>query len=101
MRITLGKVLTSMAMLALVGAIGFFLYGRVGAEDRVRAICASIKPGMTFTELVEFSKRHNLLVPRQERPLMYLAERRSFGRHACKVAVAQGRVVKSEHDYAD
>ena len=101
MKITPGRVLSSIAILALVGTAGLMLYGYIGAEERVRAICASIKPGMTFADLVEFANRHNMLTPRREAPVMYLADRRSFGRHACKVTLEQGRVVRSEQNYTD
>lgn len=32
---------------------------------------------------------------------MYLAETRSFGRHACKVLMEKGAVKQAEHNYTD
>jgi hypothetical protein len=87
--------------LLLVGGIAYWVYGYATAEDRVKATCVAIKPGMAFAELKEFAISHDLLPPKRDSGVMYLAERRSFGRHACKVLLEQGIVKQSEHNYAD
>ena len=87
--------------LAVVGGLGYWIYGARTAEARMKATCAAIKPGMSFDELKRFAARHGLLAPRSETGTAYLAEGRSFGRHACKVTVEQGIVKHSEYNYAD
>ena len=89
-----------MALLLSVG-LSYWIYGYATAEERLKATCAAIKPGMSFAELKEFAPRHGLLSPKRDSGLMYLAEGRSFGRHACKVILEQGIVKHSEHNYAD
>ena len=87
--------------LILVGGIAYWAYGYATAEDRMKATCAAIKPGMSFAELKEFALSHGLLTPKRDSGVMYLGEGRSFGRHACKVLLEQGVVKQSEHNYAD
>ena len=87
--------------LILIGGLAYSVYGYMTAEERMKVTCASIKPGMSFADLKEFAQRHGLLSPKRDSGLMYLAESRSFGRHACKVILEQGIVKHSEHNYAD
>ena len=94
---------TVMISIALALAVGlaYWIYGFATAEERMKATCAAIKPGMSFAELTEFARRHGLLSPKRDSGLMYLAEGRSLGRHACKVILEKGVVKHSEHNYAD
>ena len=93
-------VMISIALILTVG-LGYWIHGYATAEERMKATCAAITPGMSFAELQEFARRHGLLSPKRDNGLMYLAESRSFGRHACKVILEQGIVKYSEHNYAD
>lgn len=81
--------------------MAYWVYGSVTAEARMKATCAAINPGMSFDELKEFALSRGLLAPKRDRGVMYLAEGRSFGRHACKVLLEQGVVKASEYNYAD
>jgi len=90
----------SIVLMVIVG-LAYWIYGLATAEQRMKATCATIKPGMPFAELKEFAQRHGLLTPGRDDGLMYLAETRSFGRHACKVLLERGVVKHSEHNYAD
>jgi hypothetical protein len=96
-----GRTVTISIALLLVAGVAYWVYGYATAEERMKATCAAIKPGMSFTELKEFARQRGLLSPNRDSGLMYLAEGRSFGRHACKVTLEQGIVTHSEHNYAD
>ena len=94
---------TAVLLLAAFGLpyLGYWIYGLATAQERMESTCAAIKPGMSFDALKEFANRHGLLTPARQNGIMYLAETRSFGRHACKVTLENGVVSRSEHNYAD
>jgi hypothetical protein len=96
-----GRTVMISIALILVAGLAYWVYGYATAEQRMKATCAAIKPGMSFTELKEFARQRGLLSPQRDSGLMYLAEVRSFGRHACKVLLEQGIVKHAEHNYAD
>lgn len=67
-------------------------------------VCKQIKPGMTVDELILLAERHGLGPRRHlsvETKLAYLAEARSYGRHACKIELAAGRVASATYNFAD
>jgi hypothetical protein len=70
------------------------------AETRVRQACDLIEPGMPLAELQAFASSHGLGPPPHE-GISYMVERKSFGRHGCKVTVAQGVVASTEYTFAD
>lgn len=66
-------------------------------------VCNQIKPGMTINQLLEVAEE-NGLGPRKLNvgtKLAYLAEARSFGRHACRVELDAGIVKSVTYNYAD
>jgi hypothetical protein len=94
------KIAVSIAAIIVAG-IGYQVYGHLTADERMQETCAAIKPGMSFAQLKEFAADHSLRPPPSDSGLMYLADRRSFGRHACKLLLEHGVVKQSEHNYAD
>ena len=96
-----GRTVMISIALNLIVALAYWGYGYATAEERMKATCAAIIPGMSFAELKEFARHHDLLSPKRDSGLMYLAEGGSTGRHACKVILEQGIVKHSEHNYAD
>ena len=66
-------------------------------------VCTQITPGMSIDQLMKMAEEHGL-GPRHlnaEAKLAYLAEARSFGRHACKVEFEVGIVKSSTYNFAD
>lgn len=86
---------------ALIGSIGYCAYGYVSAEQRVRGLCAQIKPGMSISELRGFESEHGLRAPAQDSGMAFLVERRTFGRFGCQVTLERGVVRASEYNFAD
>lgn len=88
---------------ALLLFFGYFYYSLATGKERVSAICNQMKPGMSFDELALLAKKHGLGpgTPRRDATLMYLAEVRSYGRHACRVELENGVVKNATYNYAD
>jgi len=89
------------ALAAVAAGLSYYAYGLATAETRMKATCAAIAPGMTLADLKRIAADHGLMTPRAQDGVMYLAETRSYGRHACKVTMEKGLVKQSEHNYAD
>ena len=98
-----GQRISSLAGLALVLYVAYYTYSLVIAKDRMTEVCNQIKPGMTIVQLIKLSEEHGLghrnLLPKTK--LVYLAEARSFGRHACRVELDDGIVNSATYNYAD
>jgi hypothetical protein len=91
-----------LALICLAYA-GYFYYSLATGEDRVTAICNQMTPGMPVDELIRLAKRHGFGpgMPRPDAKLAYLAEVRSYGRHACRVELDGGVVKSSSYSFAD
>lgn len=89
--------------LALLLYIGYFMHSLATGKERVTDVCKQIKPGMTIDQLLKLAEG-NGLGPRRlstGTKLAYLAEARSFGRHACKVELDAGIVTSATYNFAD
>lgn len=88
---------------ALLLYAGYFYYSLATGKERVTGICRQMTPGMTIEQLTELAKRHGLGpgTPRAGMPFTYLAEMRSYGRHACRVDFENGVVKRAVYNYAD
>jgi hypothetical protein len=89
--------------LALLLYIAYFVYSLATGQERMTDVCNQIKPGMTIDQLLTLAE-YNGLGPRRlnaETKLAYLAESRSFGRHACRVEFDGGVVKSSTYNFAD
>jgi len=98
-----GQRISSLAGLALLLYITYYTYSLATGKDRMTEVCNQIKPGMTIGQLIKLAEEHGL-GPRNLAPgtkLAYLAEARSFGRHACKVELDAGIVNSATYNYAD
>lgn len=82
-------------------SVVFFYYFMSTAEGRMRANCEHVLPGTSIEQLAQFSKEHNLTAPSKDSSVSFLAERRNFGRHACKIVLEAGVVKSSEYSQAD
>jgi hypothetical protein len=99
----LGRRILALAGGALLAWTAWFAWSLATGAERVGALCAQIRPGMTVGELTAFAEAHGL-GPRRltaETRLAYLAESRSFGRHACRVELERGVVAKADYNFAD
>ncbi|MBP9713896.1 MAG: hypothetical protein KBD60_09440 [Sterolibacterium sp.] len=97
------KRLLSLTGIALLLWVVWFVFSMATAQERMTAICQGIPPGMSVHDLQAYAADHGL-GPRhltESTPLAYLAESRSFGRHACRVELAHGRVVSVRYNFAD
>ncbi len=82
---------------------GYFYYSLATGKERVTGICSQMAPGMPVEQLTRLAREHSL-GPSKLKPdtkLAYLAERRSFGRHACRVELESGVVKNATYNYAD
>lgn len=103
---TIKKILKWAVLLAgtlLLTYIGYFYYSLATGEERVTAICHQMLPGMTRDELIRLAKQQGLgpSMPSPDAKLAYLAELRSFGRHACRVELDSGLVKGASYSFAD
>ena len=97
----LAKGLGALFGLPIVLAIIFFSYFELTGEDRMRAVCSQIKPGMTGVQLKQFVLDNRLNGSGADTGVSFLGESRSYGRHACKVTMAAGAVKAAEYNFAD
>ena len=88
---------------ALLLYVAYSGYSQFTGKERMTEVCKQIRPGMTAEQLAGFAKEHGLGPgrPHTGTKLMYLAEARSFGRHACRVELDAGIVTIVTYDYAD
>jgi hypothetical protein len=88
---------------ALLLYFAYSIYSQLTGKERMTEVCNQIKSGMTAEQLAGFAKEHGLGpgTPNAGTKLIYLAERRSFGRHACRVELDAGLVTGVTYNYAD
>jgi hypothetical protein len=85
----------------ILGAIAYFSYIFLSAENRVREACAEVKPGMTLAGLRAFAELHGMRKPTRDTGIDFLVETKTFGRFGCKVTLESGVVWKAEYNFAD
>lgn len=92
-----------LAGISFLSYSGYFYYSLATGEERVTAFCHQMTPGMSRDELILLAKQHGLgpSMPRPDAKLTYLAEVRSFGRHACRVEFDNGVVKAASYSSAD
>lgn len=91
------------AGIGLLFYVGYFYYSLTTGKERMTEICRQMKPGMPVEQLISLAKEHSLgpSMPKPDTKLTYLAELRSFGRHACRVELENGVVKNATYNYAD
>ncbi len=85
----------------IVLAVVFFTYFNATGEDRMRAVCSQVTPGMTRAQLDQFALDKKLKGSGKDAGVSFLSEPRSYGRHTCKVTMAAGLVKAAEYNFAD
>ena len=98
-----GKRILLVTGFALLSCAAYIAFSIATGEDRLTEVCSQMKPGMTTEQLMNLAKERGL-GPRNldsGMKLTYLAEARSFGRHACKVELDAGIVRSATYNYAD
>ena len=98
-----GKRISLLAGFALLLYAAYIAYSITTGKERMTEVCNQIKPGMTTDQLMTLAKERGLGSRNltSGRKLAYLAETRSFGRHACKVELDAGIVKSATYNYAD
>lgn len=79
------------------------MYSMATGKGRMTEVCSQIRPGMTIDQLLKLAEDKGL-GPRRfntNTKLAYLAESRSFGRHACRVELDGGIVKIATYNFAD
>jgi hypothetical protein len=97
----LTKGLAALFGLPIVLAVIFFSYFNLTGEDRMRAVCKEVKPGMTKAQMNQFVLDKRLNGSVEDRGASVLGDSRSYGRHACKVTMEAGAVKAAEYSLAD
>ncbi len=85
----------------ILGGGAYFPYIFLSAENRVREVCAEIKPGMTLNALHAFAELHGLRQPTRDAGVNFLVETKTFGRFGCAVKLESGIVRNVEYTFAD
>lgn len=100
---TLLKWVVRVAGIGFLVYAGYFYYSLTTGKERMTEVCSQMNPGMPVEQLIRMAKKHNLgpSMPKPDTKLAYLAERRSFGRHACRVELENGVVKNATYNYAD
>lgn len=88
---------------AFVLYVAYFAYSLATGRERMTDLCRQITPGMTIDRLLMLAQDNGLGPRRLDAgtKLAYLAETRSFGRHACRVELEHGVVKSATYNYAD
>ena len=84
---------------SLLAYAAYFIAGFATAEARVHSLCASIKQGMSLTELNTFADQHGMSPKVPGDGIRSLGEFRTYGRYGCRVDVERGVVVASDYEY--
>lgn len=97
----LAKGLGALFGLPIVLAIIFFSYFNLTGEDRMRAVCGEVKPGMTRAQVNQFVLDKRLDGSAADRGVSFLGDSRSYGRHSCKVTMEADTVKAAQYSFAD
>lgn len=97
----LAKGLGALFGLPIVLAIIFFSYFNLTGEDRMRAVCGEVKPGMTRAQVNQFALDKRLDGSAADRGVSFLGDSRSYGRHSCKVTMEADTVKAAQYSFAD
>lgn len=102
-RMRWGRRIALLFGVALLLYVAYSGYSQLTGKERMTEICKQIEPGMTAEQLAGFAKEHGLGSgrPHTGTKLLYLAEARSFGRHACRVELDAGIVKSVTYNFAD
>ncbi len=95
--------LSRLVGIAFLLYLAYFAFSMATGKDRMTEVCNQIRPGMAIDQLMILAEA-NGLGPRQlsaGTKLAYLAEARSFGRHACRVELDGGIVKSATYNFAD
>ncbi len=81
----------------------YFCYSMATGKERMTEVCRQMRPGMPVEQLISLAKEFSLGpgMPKPDAKLVYLAELRSFGRHACRVELENGIVKNATYNFAD
>lgn len=103
-RLSLWQIAARLGVATFLFYTAYFVYSMTSGAQRMTSLCAQIRSGMEVGELRVFAERHGLGPRRQldaHTTLAYLAEGRTFGRHACRVELERGKVRSSSYNFAD
>jgi len=94
------RMLNTAAGVLLLSGLGYYVYHFGSAEGRVSSLCREIAIGMPIQSLREFATAHGLKPPQGE-GVNHLVEKKTFGRHGCRVWVENQAVKESRYEFAD
>ena len=94
----LAKGLGALFGLPIVLAIIFFSYFNLTGEDRMRAVCGEVKPGMTRAQVNQFVLDKRLDGSAGDRGVSFLGDSRSYGR---QVTMEAGAVKAAQYSFTD
>lgn len=84
----------------LIG-VAYFYGSLATGEERMRQVCAEIKPGASLTQVKDIAAEHGLSAPTKDSGVAHLAEGRTYGRFSCAVEFEAGVVKSSIYSFAD
>ncbi|NRB42183.1 MAG: hypothetical protein HRU20_27555 [Pseudomonadales bacterium] len=97
----ISQIINLIISIVILIAMGTCSYHFISAEKRVRALCDDIQVGTEHSDLFTFSKAHGLNKPHAKDGIIYLAETKTFGRHACELTLKDGIVEYVRYHFAD
>lgn len=88
---------------ALLLYAAYFVYSMATGEARMTAVCRQITPGMSIRQLAALAEEHGLALRQlnADTRIAYLGEKRTMGRHACRVELKDGAVTGASFNFAD
>lgn len=95
----LGKVTLILAM--AIAAMAWMMDRLNDGHTRVAALCAQIQPSMPADDVARFAAAHGLKTRALREGFNVLSDKATWGRHACHVTLAGGRVESSTHYFLD
>lgn len=85
----------------VVLAVIFVTYFNSTGEDRMRNVCSKVKVGMSKAQVNDLMTEWRLDGKLVDSGVAVLGETRSYGRHTCKVTLANGVVSAAAYQFAD
>ena len=95
------RLIKNAIVLSVLAALAYGAWGFLSAEQRLRALCPLMTPGISMDDLRQFAAAHGLNAPRSTSGVTFMVERRTFGRYGCRLEMADGRLLSASYNFAD
>ncbi len=95
------RLIKNVIILGVLAALAYGAWGVLSAEQRLRALCPLMTPGMSMDDLLRFAAAHGLNAPRSTSGVTFMVESRTYGRYGCRLEMSEGRLLSASYHFVD